>query len=515
MPWSYDKATDTLTVTGGTVESPITLDDFDGELDISADPIVIKNTTVAPVMGGYFSADKQPVVGGNLATKLYAIITGTPTVNDRLWIQGKDAWNVTKTVGRGGCGGMLATPSSGYCYYIAASIANEIHYRLRDEIFDSGIEAYRDNPGVEWSFKIEQREVQLITKAADGSYVVHCNLHIGDGTNATCLASIGEVVRFAAGKTLTIASNATLRLGERYPDTSSGWGRNGSAWTLAPSATMDLVAAGATNAVFEQYASLLRIASNHGVALKSGTWYARNAVIGGCYQPGGNTGCSINTMADVTIDWKRVQIANFGQYGVQGSTMTRYEDVHLHSNQNGIRMIGANMTLVKPCVTEYASNDYLADSVGTSYTFDVLDPVHNVANPLLTNYLGEFVTTTLREQYSCNMTLVNASGNPIEGVTVKCYDQNDNLVFEAETDEDGAIAEQKIVYKQWEKVSVADTVETCYSPHKFTFERAGYATLVMDSVYVDSPIYGGIEWRVPMSDSTSAPARRGITYIGP
>ena len=35
-------------------------------------------------------------------------------------------------------------------------------------------------------------------------------------------------------------------------------------------------------------------------------------------------------------------------------------------------MVAANMELAKPRVTGYATNDYLAESIGTSFTFGVL-----------------------------------------------------------------------------------------------------------------------------------------------
>ena len=480
MAWSYNKATDTLTVWGGTAEAPITLDDFDGELDISADPIVVKDTTAVPEGGYTGSADAAPVVGGNLATRLYAEKTGSPNADETLDVNGTDAWSVSKQA--------LIQPPSMPDYFVQ---------RLQT-IDASGIGATRGVGDPAWSFTITQRQVQRITKTVN-SYLVHCNLVVGDGTNATHLASVGELVRFTAGKTLKIASNATLRLGEA----SDSWGRNGSAWTIAPSAAMDLIASGATNAAFEQYASLFRVASNYAVSLRAGTWTARNAITSGCYQPAGNTGCQIVTYADVSLDWKRVQVANFGRCTMQGSTLTLYEDVHLHGNQVGMRMLVANMELLKPRVTGYVDNDYLAESVGTNFTFGVLDPVNNVAAPSLVNYGA--VTTKLLEKYTCNMTLVDADGDPVEGVTVKCYDQYDSLVFEADTDEDGAIAEQEITYKQWEKVGAAATVATTYSPHRFTFEKTGYQTLTMDQVTVDSPIAGGIDWRVPMM----APAAGG------
>ncbi len=500
MPWSYDKATDTLTVWGGTPEAPITLDDFDGELDISSDSIVILEDTDGPSFGSVnFSATNDPKVGTTGAARLYLAIENNSEPGLFLYVtlSGTNAWG-----------------ESIFVDWLDASTYLDQRFKTIDE---DGIHAYADW-GADWSFRIEQREVQLVTKAADGCYVVHCNLVIGNGTDATHLASIGEVVSFVSGKTLAIANNATLQLGEEH----EGWGRNGSSWTIKPAANMDMIAAGSTNARLEQYASLLRNESAFVIIFESGTWIARNSVTSGAYKPADSNFSGFAVLA-ATLDWKRIQVGNAGVIGLSGATIDEFDDVHLHGNRRGITLAWADMRITRPRISEYFDNDYYVeshDSHGGSRTFEVLDPVNNIESPLLNNITA--ATTCLKEIYTCNLTIVDKDGNPVEGVSVKCYDKDDNLVFEAVTrgdtypDEHGTIAEQEIVYKQWEKIGAAATAETCYTPHKFTFEREGYQTLVMPDVSVDTPIHGGINWRVPlMEPDVVETGRRGLTYIGP
>ena len=203
MPWSYNKATDTLTVTGGTPASPITLDDFDGELDISADPIVIKDWTVVPVGGDEFSPDAQPVFGGNLAVRLYGEKQDSPPFSDYLRVVGRDAWEILAT---------SSINAGGLPQYLGPFRQAEVDFISAD-----------NTGGASWRCRVIQRHVQRVTKAADGSYVVHCNLQIGNGTDATYLASIGELVRFDTGKTYEVKDQAELEVAALPGDTRVGW----------------------------------------------------------------------------------------------------------------------------------------------------------------------------------------------------------------------------------------------------------------------------------------------------
>jgi hypothetical protein len=358
-------------------------------------------------------------------------------------------------------------------------------------------------------------EIEQISAVADGSYVVHCNLVIGDGTIATHLASLNELVRFDAGKTLVIKDNATLRLGEEHEN----WGRNGSAWTIAPSANMDLIATGSTTARFEQYASLMTVAGNKAVLLKAGAWVARNALVSGIYQPGANTACNVGILTGVEIDWMRVQISNLNQLGLAEPVIDLFQDVHIHG-LGSLYVSNASISIDTPRITGAVNADLHIFAHTDDRTVKVVDPVHNLGTVTLQRSSGR--TATVCEVYTSNLTIVDADGVPIEGVTVKCHDKNNNLIFEEVTrddtnpDEHGTIEPQEIVYREWTASGsgTSSPDPTTFTPHKFTFERAGFQTVVMPDVMIDSPQSGGLNLRVPMMEPVAGGGGGKVVNLG-
>ena len=90
----------------------------------------------------------------------------------------------------------------------------------------------------------------------------------------------------------------------------------------------------------------------------------------------------------------------------------------------------------------------------------------------------------VKRAYSVNLALIDENGDPIEDVTVTCYDKDDDVVFSEDTDASGILAEQIVTYKEYRPsttLTVAhlftDGRTTTYSPFRLEFSKTGYATL--------------------------------------
>jgi hypothetical protein len=130
----------------------------------------------------------------------------------------------------------------------------------------------------------------------------------------------------------------------------------------------------------------------------------------------------------------------------------------------------------------YAADDTTADSPvlldNTTHarqstagkTLNIINPNINLTAAKLRN---DTATNVIKEQYTCNIKVVDETGSAVQGATVTCTDTNGSEVFSVTTAADGTITEQTITYKQWEGTNEA-AGETTYSPHEFVIYKAGF-----------------------------------------
>jgi len=455
----WDDATETLTVAGGTAAAPITLDEFDGTLP---ETHALIPTTAA---GVDIVPDSQPLPGDQRAVELGITISGTPDASDQVTINGTDAWGNSQSE-------TIAVPTTG-------SYTTTKRFATVTDVDCTTVGSY--------SIYMYQTPIYPIAKLENGMYRIDSNLAIGDGATATYLKSLLEVVTFANGKTLQIADNATLQLGERYPDDSTGWGRNGSMWSINPSANMTIIGSGSGSAVLSLYSSTLRIDGNYTYSFDAGTINARNAIVAGTRDV--NSGCTLQFASDVTLDWKRVQYVNWAWFRLNGTTLANFEDVHSHANYSGIRAGYADQEVYRLRITNAVWQDvyYYAGAPGRKLT--ILDPVNHVGSLTIQDADG-----TVEEVYTCNIHVTDPNGNALAGVRVLCQDKDSNTVFDVTTDANGDIAEQRVVYKDWVGTSAT---ETAYGPFTFTLSKAGYETLIITNVTVDAPVNWVVKMLLP------------------
>ncbi len=319
----------------------------------------------------------------------------------------------------------------------------------------------------------------VMDKCGTGSYHIKSNIVFGDGSTVTHFQSKLELIYFDDGKEFQVADEAHLYIGEKSGD----WGINGSTWSFAPSATMNMTKIGGTHqteAVVGLYASTLINRSDERVQLYAGDKEVINTTLLGSdperlwYIGGGSYG---------SYTLKSVYAANC--YLQVYQSPTEMNDIHVHSALYGLLAGYSDLTAENCRFTDIANSEVFA-SGGTNFTVSVLDPTNNLSTPTIADN-----TVTVEEQYTCNIKVVDEQGNAIQGVTVKCEDTIGSEVFSVTTDASGVIAEQVITYKQWAGTS---ETETAYSPHKFVISKDGLSEKVIANVTVA----GAIEWVVQL-----------------
>lgn len=93
--------------------------------------------------------------------------------------------------------------------------------------------------------------------------------------------------------------------------------------------------------------------------------------------------------------------------------------------------------------------------------------------------------TWIRDKFSYNLKVTNASGTSINGANVKIYDKFNNLLCDVNTDLNGNIVEQELLRKQWDVVNKTIT-GTDYFPHKTVISATGFDDYVEYNSYSNS-----------------------------
>lgn len=101
-----------------------------------------------------------------------------------------------------------------------------------------------------------------------------------------------------------------------------------------------------------------------------------------------------------------------------------------------------------------------------------------------------------------NIHVSDKDGANLENVAVICEDQDGNTTggfTSVNTDANGDIAEQTISrgYCDLNNADLDSDLTKDYSPHKFTLSKAGYETLILENITVDSPIVWHLELKGP------------------
>mgnify|MGYP000209185516 CR=1 FL=1 len=107
----------------------------------------------------------------------------------------------------------------------------------------------------------------------------------------------------------------------------------------------------------------------------------------------------------------------------------------------------------------------------------------------------EWVSSTgkVHRQYTFNLKVVDAEGNPIPNVSVKIWDKNGNLVVNETTDSEGKIPEQILTYGYYDQEH--GNTPVMFTPHTIRIHHRDYPPREFKFI-VDKPI----DWTISLKD---------------
>ena len=142
---------------------------------------------------------------------------------------------------------------------------------------------------------------------------------------------------------------------------------------------------------------------------------------------------------------------------------------------------------------------------GAARTLSFIDVIMSPTNIIIDNASG-----IIYQKYTINIHVSDKDGANLATVAVLCEDTDGNTTggfASVNTDANGDIAEQIIIYKGW--TTTSETLKT-YSPHKFTLSKAGYETLILENITIDAPI----AWHLELQDPVVAGISAKIKHVG-
>lgn len=315
---------------------------------------------------------------------------------------------------------------------------------------------------------------------ANAAYQILKSIQFGDGTNALTFYSKNETVHFDDNQTFILQDNVTLQLGEKVDD----WGKNGSYWrfNLGSAGTFWVIPNGKSNVSLLVYGSVLFSTGRKAFGMYTSIREFLNSILATSH----SMFQFFFMLSDDSVTMKRCYVS--GGYALRfWGTPVAVEDIHIHDTTMGLQFGGASGSYKNVKFTSGFGQVYQLGGAGV--IGNIINPIGNISTVSIDDD-----TSTIKEQYTCDIHVVDKDSVNLEGVTITCEDKDSNQVFSVQTDANGVIAQQTITYKQWYGNY---EVETGYTPHKFTFSKNGYTLLVMENVTVDARINWDVEVKFP------------------
>ena len=459
--FGYTESTNTVVVTGGTSGSPADFASFVTADRAGTATLLAATAGLSPTLALTYQI--RPVE--DMALLITFTVAAKTAEADYIFITGTDFAGNAQTE--------AIDVTAGNGAYVSTK-----YFRTITNIDCSDNAAGGGTQWADGTVAVTQPQWGVIWDNGSGQYIVDCDFNIGDASTPTYFTSLNENVQFGTKCPQTTAS-ATLQVGAPSNDYSSDscyWRFTGTNWTRA-------VASGAT-ASWLIYGSVIKVDGTYAL-LNGGSNVIKNSVLIGHSSSAGGftiwTGCAAITLVNVYL----VDMAWFGV----AITPTVFEKISVESLKYGYVHYSnlPNGAIYDLTMTNIVSTDVWNNS---DSTISLIDPTYSLGTPIISDADG-----VVKEQYTCNITVADKDGTLLDGVEVLCEDKDDAQAFTTTTgDTDtGKIDEQVITYKTWTGTSETLTTQ---SPHKFTLSKAGYETLVLDNITVDSPI----DWHLELQD---------------
>jgi len=309
----------------------------------------------------------------------------------------------------------------------------------------------------------------VVESPVEGMYFLRVNLEIGDGSTATTLSSLNEMVYFDDGVTLNTNDNATVTLGQLV----EGIGNSGSSWSFGPSANLSPFADGTVNI----YGSMITMRTGYRLYIIPDSGTFTDSIINftktwnDYFHPG-----------DVTFNRGIITFADSGGTIEPSPSVPTINDL-----LTNVYSIGDYITTSWTITGFVWSNSTNRRAYkGKPGTIAFLDSTE-ILTPLILDASG-----VIEEQYTINIHIADKDGANLSGATVNLYGSDSSAYDTAAWSEDsvtttadGIISEQTVTAKKWVGISAT---ETDYNVFKLVVSKAGYKTLTLENITIDGPI---------------------------
>ena len=236
----------------------------------------------------------------------------------------------------------------------------------------------------------------------DAVYKIDCDVQFGDDSTSSYFESLNEQVYFADDVAFQVRDSANLQLGEKQGD----YGINGSMWSVGDNAACYFINTTDTTAVFNMYASLLRLRTDQIYYWGNGNYEIIDSIISGTF-----TGCSIQFRAGTGI-LTNLKINSIERAYFYTDTTLTVTGFHIHYCVYGI-VCSAEYEVTGFLVTEKIGNYEVKEDTGE--TIYIINPLAH-----LTSVMCGHADSVILEQYSCDILATDEDGTALGGVTIAC-----------------------------------------------------------------------------------------------
>jgi len=469
--WGFTEATNIVEVTDGTSGTPATFADF-VTADRAGTAELLAATSCAKAMTLTYAV--RPVE--LRALQVSFVIAAKTAETDYIYITGTDAW--------------------GTALYealdISAGNGTYVSTRRFATITNIDIEDVGDGSGTaaaDGTLQVTQGQWGVVWDNGNGFYKVDCSLNIGNGSTATHFThQAGEAVDMT-GFQPQVTASATFNIGEvsntdyaqhgaflRYTGGWSTriWGLNNATTNLNCAVLYDLDVFGGTQ--FGAGAGTVVNIFNSILTADSDFNYFKFTV--------GGT-CSIRSL-----------------YIYASSPVFQGGTITVSDLTNEVPRWGVTASFVNTVIEDsLITNDVISKAtLSSANTLTFRNPRFTVVQADLD--LGN-ASAEVHYENTVNIHITDKDGANLQSATVTLdgsdssdYDTQD---FSVSTAADGTITEQNTLVKKW--VGTSET-ETDYNVFRLTVSKAGYETLMLENITIDSVI----DWHLELQAQKQSPA---------
>lgn len=500
--WSYTKSTNTAKVTGGDSGTPANYHTADTDNAIVADRAgsVTLKAAAAPSLTFTLTYQITPVELRALIISF--VIAAKTTQTDYIGITGTDAWNAAQTE--------VINVSAGNGTYVSTKRFRTItNICCTDSATGAGGTVWADGTLAvtqpQWGVFWDWNEVNVVRK--------DCKVDFGDGSTPTWFQEQDRIIINGPGvmtgdwqmvdigranstvqygllldETLRIVSNPCIISHLAIANTGSYVGTDGGNFYFYGSGFISKI--GMLNSLYMNDPVKVRI------------WHSFSS-----YSPISG----LSATPDVSSVYEFKAFSSYALLNVYGGEIDRITAI----NQWGATLyVQLTVGVTENYFTNINCYSFYVLQVDASFVATAyLDNVNAITWPDWYVNFSASATGIVYRRYYLNVNVRDADGNELSGAVCDAEDQYGTPCWTAgtvTTDANGDIPQQVVTYQKY-TASVVEGTPTIvtYSPHKFTFSKAGYKPLVQENYIMNK----NKNWDIELQRYESA-AQSRIVSIG-